>query len=96
MRLPKQSQFPKTLQVSDEVYKIQWVRAFKGHDNQVGECCWTDKIIRIKLGQTPSDRLKTFIHEVIHAYECEFGLKMPHKLVYQMEEALFQFLMENL
>lgn len=95
MRLPRQNQYPKTIQVNGETYTIKWVTRFKNDPKQLGECCSTTKVIRIKKGQTPEERLKTYIHEIIHVFEFEHDLKIAHKLVYSLEEAAYAFLVGN-
>jgi hypothetical protein len=38
---------------------------------------------------------KTFLHELTHCFEEEYKIKISHKAVYKLEEAMFDFLVNN-
>lgn len=94
MKLPKIKDYPKKLLIGEEYYAIRFVKSLENSD-EVGECCPQDRVIRIKRKIGRQDTFKTFIHEVIHAFEFEYELKISHALVYQLEEAIYSFLIEN-
>ena len=96
MKLPKKRDYPKSLRLGDETYKIKFVRKFKGCDETLGECDPEAKEIRIKYGQSDEETFKTLIHEICHGLlEFEHDLKVKHRLVYGIERALYQFLIDN-
>jgi ssRNA-specific RNase YbeY (16S rRNA maturation enzyme) len=60
-----------------------------------GETDPETKIIKIKksLGRVPL--FLTVIHELLHVVEFEHNIKMKHKVVYQLEKAIFEILLDN-
>lgn len=91
----KRRDYPKTLHIGSEIYRVKFVRKFK--DSQtVGECDPEAKEIRILCGLGPEETLKTFIHELCHAVvEFEHEIEIKHKLIYALEEPIFRFLRDN-
>lgn len=53
-----------------------------------GLCSKEDRLIEIDEKQSQYNILKTFWHEYLHAIEYEYGLKIPHKLIYALEAPL--------
>lgn len=96
MKLPSQRQYPKTVNVGPEVYKVKFVRKIEGDENILGLCDPESRVISIRLRQSPEGYLKTFIHETLHAFEFEGFLEVKHKQVYALEEAIYSFLVNNL
>ena len=95
MKPPKKRDYPKSLILGEEVYTIRWVRKFKD-PKVVGECDPHARGIRLKLGESREETFKTLLHEVCHGLlEFEHDLKVKHKLIYGMERALYQFLIDN-
>lgn len=82
------------VRINDETYDIKFVAKFDDLDT-VGECCPESRTIRIKRGLDPQERLKTYIHEVLHSMEFEFDIKIKHKTIYALEEAIFDFFIKN-
>ncbi len=96
MKLPKKRDYPKTLRLGDEVYKVKFVRKFKGCGKTLGECDPEKKEIRIRYGQTPEETFKTFLHEVCHGLiEFEHDIEIKHRMIYKLEIALYQFFIDN-
>jgi hypothetical protein len=68
--------------------------------SHVAECCGEDREIRIHPKQTKREKLCGLIHELLHAFEFEYGFKIakrhrPGDAVYKLEEAIYNFLIEN-
>lgn len=40
-------------------------------------------------------QFETLVHELGHAFEMDFGLTIPHKLIEALEKPIVQFLMSN-
>jgi hypothetical protein len=96
MILPKSEKaYPKQLQIRDNLYEIKFVDRIAKTRTVLGECDSGDHIIRICRKQTPDDMWLTFIHEVIHAIEAEWSVKISHKAVYSLEKGIGQFLVDN-
>lgn len=92
MKLPK---IPSHVKVKNKVvYEVVWVDSFSDVD-VLGECRFDSKQIAIKKGQSAAQVMKTFIHELLHAVEFEREVKLPHKTVYQLEDAVFYLLFHN-
>lgn len=95
MKLPSPSRYPKRIYFHGEEYRVKFVKRFKDKD-QVGEYDSSRQLIRIKKGLTPEETLMTFIHELLHLVELEGPVKIRHKQVYALSEALTQVFVENL
>lgn len=92
MNLPT---IPSRIKIKNKVvYEVVWVDSFED-SNTVGECRFDVKQIALKMNQSEKELMKTFIHEVLHAIEFERGVKIPHKTIYQLEDALFYILFHN-
>lgn len=92
----KKREYPKEIYIGGSVYKIKFVRTVLRDHGNAGCCDPEKKEIRIKYGQSPKETFSTFVHECIHALEFEHDLRISHKLVYQLELAVMDFLMQNL
>lgn len=93
--LLRERDFPKEILVGETIFKIKFVNAI-GEDC-LGVCIKDGREgeILIERGQTPEERLSTYIHEVIHAYELTFRFKLSHKLVYRFEKIITDYLWVN-
>ena len=94
----KMKDYPRQIQVGDSVWGVRFVRRLA--DPSPGSITWgacdpSDQVIYIRLGQSQTERLKTFLHELLHAIEFEYGFEMPHRLIHRLEDPLVRFLMDN-
>lgn len=94
----KLKDYPREYMVGDAVWKLRFVRHIP-HD-QPGRICVglaepSEQVIYVKLGQDPEERLKTFLHELLHAIEYEYDISMPHRLIHKLEDPLARFLIDN-
>lgn len=94
MKIPTQKQYPREIMIRGSVWTIKFVRNLGPH--LCGECDLAEREIRIAQKLKPMLRLETFVHEVLHAFEEEYGLKIPHKMIYKLEKPLCNLLIENL
>lgn len=76
-------------------YSIVWQETIEGKPDCLGLCDPQARTITIKLGQSDTETIKTFIHELIHAIECEWDQPIPHKITYTLEEGIFGVLKLN-
>lgn len=96
MKLPAAKDYPKFVNVHDEKYEIRMVTRIPGADkDQYGECDDGAKIIHIRKNQSPMGLFRTFLHEVLHAIECEYRLKLKHEQVDSLEVALTALIVDN-
>jgi len=91
---PKKKKYPKVLHVKDEEYRVVFVDRIEGKDT-LGICDPEARVITIQNGQTDLETMKTFVHEVLHALEFEHNLRISHKLVHKLEDAITDFLIQN-
>jgi hypothetical protein len=94
MKLPSVKDYPMEIHVGDETYVIRFVSRMP--KNEVGLCDDGAHVILIKRGMSKAQTFRTVVHEVLHAIEFEYQLKVPHKLVYQLEKAIVDVLLMNL
>ena len=67
---------------------------------QMGYCLGADsemgcRTIQIKKGLTPSMKARTFLHELLHAIDFEWGIKIPHKIIEALEKPLLVLFTRN-
>jgi hypothetical protein len=99
---PRRSRFPSTLLIFRTVYGVKFANDIE--DDLLGLCDKTTNMIYIRTGQSPKERFQTLIHEVIHAFEFEYGFDITsrhidggkaHAVVETLEIALSSFLLQN-
>jgi hypothetical protein len=93
-KLPGVRDYPKEVLLNGVVYKVRFVKKFD-EDDTLGECCPSDEEIRIKLGQSRQDILKTFIHELLHMIEFEGPVELKHSIIYKLENHIYDLLIHN-
>lgn len=96
MNTPTPKQYPKEIVIGDNVWSVKFFRKKKGHANTSGLCDPSTKTIWLKQGQTHTELMSTYIHEVLHAFEDEYNHPIPHKTIYALEQAIMNFLFANL
>ncbi len=96
MILPEEKDYPKELLIGNETYKIRFVKVIRGHGpNVVGLCDDGRKLITLKRGQGKKELFSTFAHELCHAFEAEYGIKINHKEIYKLETAVVELFIKN-
>jgi len=103
MKMPKQRSYPKEIWIGGHPWQIKFKRVVdkdaKGKPlDTVGLCDPSERIIYIQLGLSPTETLDVFIHEILHAIEDEYRIKLSAKnhrkgdRVYKLSEAIVDFL----
>lgn len=88
---------PRKLWVGDVEYTVKFVRKIPDPDPKcIGLCCSSEQVIYILQGLSPKERLETFVHELLHAFEFEYEIAIPHQLIYALEKPVVNFLVENI
>lgn len=95
MKHPHISRYPREIRIGDDVYKVKFVTRIGPSRKILGLCDPANHTIRIRTGQSPEETLKTFIHEILHAIEFSREVKLSHELVYQLEQCLYDVLVDN-
>lgn len=86
---------PSRIKIKNKVvYELVWVDEFADSDT-LGECRPWASQIAIKSGQSEKQEIKTVLHELLHAVCEERGIKISHRAIYQLEDALFYILFHN-
>jgi hypothetical protein len=91
--------YPREIEINDKTWTVRFLRQWPWSnfdDRTVGFCDPEDCTLYIRMGQTPTERFKTFIHELLHALEYSYpGLKIPHGLIDKLEDPLRKLLLDN-
>ncbi len=87
--------YPDKLRVGSRIYRVRFVSSIRRNKNNLGICDEHRGEILIRKDLSEDEKLKTLVHELLHAMEFEYQIKMPHDAVYQYEEAIFDFLCAN-
>lgn len=94
MKLLGKRQYPKSLVIKGEEWRIAWVDRIEGKGT-LGMCDPSNRIIYIRNKQSKEETFKTFLHECLHALEMEHDISIPHASIYKLEQAIFALLTEN-
>lgn len=95
MRKVKRPDIPQSIRVTPKVtYEIVYVDSFKNPD-VLGEMRPDIKQIAIKNGQSNTELIKTYIHELTHMISDENGIGLTERQVTKLEHALYRFLRLN-
>lgn len=90
--------YPREILVGDSIWAIRFMRRLAADDGKMitwGLCDPAEQTIYIRLGQSPKERLKTLLHEILHAIEEEYQLDIPHQLIHRLEDPLARLLIDN-
>lgn len=85
---------PREIQIGENTWDVKFVRRFQDKFT-TGLCDPSETTIYIRMGQTDDERLKTLLHEILHAIEYEYQLEIPHRLIHRLEDPLARFLVDN-
>ena len=74
-------------------YKVVMVKDKKW----AGKCSSKKRKIYLckELNRSNEELLSTFIHELLHAIEFESHIPVKHRVIYQFEAGLLQFMLNN-
>lgn len=91
MIIPKIVDYPKSIHLRGETYKVIFVKKLKC----IGETDADRQVIRIRAGMSRNETFRTFIHEIFHLLEFVWPINLSHKQVYKLEKAVFQLILDN-
>jgi hypothetical protein len=91
VKLPLQKAYPRKIYFSNTIYRI----IYKKDIEHFGETDPVRKTITIKDGLSPRQLLATLVHELLHVIEFEHPVKVKHKTVYKLEQAIVEILLDN-
>ncbi len=84
-KMPNGKPYPKLVRVRETDYFVTFVKRLKESD--MGVCDDTAKVIYLSLDQPADELYRTFHHEIAHAIECEYGIKLGHPTIRKLEVA---------
>lgn len=79
--------------IKGQVYTVHFRR--KMPHRLIGFCDQETRTIQLLMGQPYEETCATLIHELLHAIDFEFDIKIPHHLIYKLELPLLIFIIEN-
>lgn len=53
------------------------------------------RTIELDEEMRPRKMFRTFCHEVMHTFEVEYSIKIPHALIYKLEAPFEKFVVDN-
>lgn len=87
---------PTHLRLTQRVeYEIVWTDEIGKDSETAGECRYASRQIAICNKQSDRDKMKTFIHEALHAISHEFKIPLPHKAIYKLEHIIYRIMVLN-
>lgn len=91
MTFPNPKNYPTHIYLKGDCYKVSFVKGLKC----LGITDPEKYTIKIRAGMSRAETFRTMIHEVLHVLEFSWPIKLKHKTVYKLEEAIFSLLMDN-
>lgn len=87
---------PSSVRIKAKIrYEIVYQDEIKSDPTCLGMCCDKKRTIYLKIKQSETSMKKSFIHELLHAMEFEYKIKIPHESIYGLEIAIYNFLILN-
>lgn len=93
MNFQASRKYPKKLHIGENEWAL--VIKEKLEDDALGLCEYSTRTIYIRSKLNRVIFLSTLVHEVLHVFEDEYDIKLSHKVVYQLERAIMEFLIAN-
>lgn len=85
---------PSHVKVKNVTYEILWTDEFP-ENAFYGQCDGLTKQIIIQKGLSKKQTLRTFYHELLHAIDFEYKVKIPHRLINKLEIPLLNLFLSN-
>lgn len=88
---------PKRIKIKKRWWKVISVEEYIIYDGRKcrGLCDGNERVITIYVGQRPRMVMSTFWHEILHAIEFEYGIPIPHRMIYATEGAIADVIIKN-
>lgn len=94
LKYPKIKDIKRQWLIRDQHYDVVFKKQKNMGKDTRGECS-PEGIISIAQGISREQVYETLVHELLHAIEFEYGIDIPHKLIYELEVPLTEFLLQN-
>lgn len=95
----RQKDFPRQIVIGESLWTVHWKRDIPGARPGrivMGMTYGDDKEIHIRMRLSAKERLATFVHELLHALEYEYGIAVPHEVIYKIDAPLARLIIDNL
>lgn len=85
-----------TLKVGAHTWSVEYVDMIDADGTTWGLCTPEKHLIQINRAASPSMRLSTFLHELLHAFEAVYDFELDHHLLNLSADALAQVMLDSL
>ncbi len=94
---PLTDEYPKRLEVRGKRWTVEFSDQpiIYQHVLCRGLSCPVTRVITLDLDISPRLMFRTFCHEICHALEFEYELRIPHALIYALERPIASFVYQN-
>ena len=83
--------FPTRLKIGEHEYRIVLMDELE--EDKAGMCYFgNEKVILVSARQSKEEIIATLVHELLHACEAEYRVKLGHPKIRKLEYALAQIL----
>lgn len=91
---PRQRDYKREWLIGELIYDLQFKRSLPCNDYGL---CSDDGVIEIsqRKNKNGKERLKTFIHEMMHAIEFAYEIEIDHDTIEKLEEPICNFILDN-
>ena len=103
MKLPKKRSYPREMNINGEVWELKFKRVVEKTTtgkplDTAGLCDPSERVITIQSGLSREETFDIWIHELLHAFEDEYDIKLSSKQhragdrVYKLSNAIVKFI----
>jgi hypothetical protein len=97
MKYPKIRDYPSQIYVGRNTWNVRFVKSIPGGESDwVGYCSESERTIYIVSGQGRAKTYMTWWHEIMHCFEYEYKISIPHKTIYELEAPIAHLILGNL
>lgn len=93
VKAPAASQYPRQILIG--AAQIPYSIVFIKDKSWLGKCSLKKRTIWLNAKQPRTHLFMTFLHELLHAIEFESGMKIKHQRIYEFEDGLYNFFINN-
>ena len=91
MKLPPNESYPKKIYFQNGYYSVKFRKNFR----YAGLTDANTKTITLCDGMSRRATFSTLIHELLHLIEFEYPVKLKHKTIYKLEQAITEIMLDN-
>lgn len=80
--------FPTKLPIGKSEWKIIYSDFHPDQNLDDLGMCFSDKVIWVSTKQCDVSKFATLLHEIMHAIDFEYGIKIPHRVIEELDAPL--------